>query len=270
MKSTAKTIEHCQAELHIEAEESEYAAAQAEAFKYLAGRVEIPGFRKGKAPRQLVEKHVGRDAVVEEAIERLFPNLYEQALATHDIHPITTPHVHLEQREPPVFLAIVPLEPEVDLGDYRSVRVTPEEVSVTDEHVLSALDRLRESQAVLAPAERPLRFGDFASIDVQATVAEQPFLDHKAVTYEMVANSHMPLPGFAEALVGLSAGESKEFTLTVPEDFRITELAGKECRCSVTVQQVREKQLPELSDSMAESFGFASLEALRERVGADL
>lgn len=270
MKSTAKTIEHCQAELHIEAEQPEYDAAEKEAFKYLAGRVEIAGFRKGKAPRPLVEKHVGREAVVDETLERLFPELYEQALTIHNLHPITTPHVHLEQREPPVFLAIVPLEPEVDLGDYRAVRVTPDEVSVTDEHVLSALDRLRESQAVLTPVERPLRFGDFASIDVKATIGEMPFLDHKGVTYEMVANSHMPLPGFAEALLGLSAGESKEFTLAAPEDFRVAELAGKECACSATVQQVRVKELPELSDGMAKTFGFETLEALRERVGADL
>jgi trigger factor len=270
MKSTAKTIEHCHAELHIEAEQAEYDAATVEAFKYLSGRVEIPGFRKGKAPRPLVEKHVGHEAVVDEAMERLFPRLYEEALVTHELHPITTPHVHLEQREPPVFLAIVPLEPLVELGDYRSVRVAQEDVEVTDEHVLSALDRLRESQAMLVPAERPLQFGDFASIDVTARIGEQPFLDHKGVTYEMVAGSAMPLPGFAEAIAGLSAGETKEFSLTVPEDFRVSELAGKECACSVTVQQVRQKDVPELSDSMAKSFGFETLDALRERVGADL
>jgi len=270
MKSTAKTIEHRQAELHIEAESPEYEAAEAEAFRYLSGRVEIPGFRKGKAPRAIIEKHVGRDAVVDETLERVFPKLYEQALTTHDIHPITTPQVHLEQREPPVFVAIVPLEPEVDLGDYRSVRVAPEEVSVTDEHVLSALDRMRESQAVLVPVERPLIFGDFSLIDVHASVEGQPFLDHKAVTYEVAANSQMPLPGFAEAIVGLSAGESKDFTLTIPEDFRIAELAGKTSSLSVTVQQARVKELPELGDDMAKSFGFDTLAALRERVDADL
>jgi trigger factor len=270
MKSTVKTIEHRQVELHIEAEPPEVEAAEAEAIRYLSGRVEIPGFRKGKAPRAIVEKHVGREAVVDEALERVFPKLYEQALTAHDIHPITTPHVHLEQREPPVFLAIVPLEPEVDLKDYRSVRVTPEEVAVTDEHVLSALDRMRESQAVLVPVERPLKFGDYALIDVVATVEGQPFLDHKAVTYEVVVNSQMPLPGFAEAIVGLSAAESKEFTLTIPDDFRIAELAGKTCSLSVTLQQAREKELPELGDDMAKTFGFDSLAALRERVDADL
>ncbi len=270
MKSTVKTIEHRQAELHIEADQPEFEAAEAEAVRYLAGRVEIPGFRKGKAPGAVVEKHVGRDAVVDEALERVFPALYEKALAEHDIHPITTPHVHLEQREPPVFRAIVPLAPEVELGDYRSIRVTPEEVAVTDEHVLAALDRMRETQAVLVPVERPLKFGDFALIDVQATIEGQPFLDHKAVTYEVAANSQMPLPGFAEAIVGMSAGESREFTLTVPEDFRIAELAGKTCSLSVTLQQAREKELPELGDDMAKSFGFETLAALRERVDADL
>ncbi len=270
MKSSTKTIEHRQTELRIEAEAPEYQAAEVEAFRYLAGRVHIPGFRKGKAPHAVVERHVGRDAVVDETIERLFPRLYEQALTEHAIHPITTPHVHLEQREPPVFLALVPLEPEVDLGEYRSVSVAEEEVSVSDEHVLSALDRLRESQAVLVPVEHPLQFGDFASIDVTATIDEQPFLDHKGVTYEMVAGSAMPLPGFAEAIAGMSAGEAREFNLTVPADFRVAELAGKECRCAVTLQQVRRKELPELGDSMAQSFGFETLEALRERVGADL
>lgn len=270
MKSTVKTIEHRQAELHIEAEQPEYEAAETEAFRYLTGRVEIPGFRKGKAPRAIVEKHVGRDAVVDETLERVFPMLYEQALAEHDIHPITTPHVHLEQREPPVFRAIVPLEPEVDLGDYRSVRVAPEEVAVTDEHVLSALDRMRQSQAVLVPVERPLQFGDFALIDVKANVEAQPFLNHKAVTYEVLEKSQMPLPGFAESIVGMSGGECKDFTLTVPEDFRVAELAGKTCSLNVTLQQPREKELPELGDDMAKSFGFDTLELLRERVDADL
>ena len=270
MKSTAKEIEHRQAEIHIEAEQQEYDAARAEALKQLARKTNVPGFRKGKAPRHILEQHIGIETLVDEAIEELFPVLYEQALEIHDIHPIAIPRIELEQREPPIFNATVPLEPQVKLGDYRSVRVKAEEVDVTDEHVLAALERLRESQAVLEPAERPLAFGDFSTLDVKATVDDKPFLDHKQVTYEVVAEALMPVPGFAESIVGLSKDESKDFTLTIPEDFRVTEIAGKECACSVTVQQVRQKQLPELTDGLAETFGFDSLDALREKVGSDL
>ena len=270
MKSTAKEIEHRQAEIHIEAEQQEYDAARAEALKQLARKTNVPGFRKGKAPRHILEQHIGSETLVDEAIEELFPVLYEQALEIHDIHPIAIPRIELEQREPPIFNATVPLEPQVNLGDYRSVRVKAEEVDVTDEHVLAALERLRESQAVLEPAERPLAFGDFSTLDVKATVDDQPFLDHKQVTYEVVAEALMPVPGFAESIVGLSKDESKDFTLKIPDDFRVTEIAGKECACSVTVQQVRQKQLPELTDGLAETFGFDSLDALREKVGSDL
>ncbi len=270
MKSTAKPIERCQVELHIEAEPPEYEAAQSEAFRHMARRVEVPGFRKGKAPRHIVEQHIGKEAIADEAVERLFPTLYEQALATHEIHPVMMPHVHLDQRDPPVFVAVVPLKPEVELGDYRSVRVAQEEATVTDEHVTSALDRIRESQAALVPVERSLQFGDFALLDVEATVDDQTILDHKEVTYEVVEGGQMPIPGFAEAIVGLSGGESREFTLQMPDDFRIADLASKECTCNVTVRQVRQKELPELGDDMAKSFGFESLDMLRERVGSDL
>lgn len=270
MKSTAKEIEHRQAEIHIEAEQQEYDAARAEAFKRLARLTSVPGFRKGKAPRHILEQHIGSETLVDEAIEQLLPVLYEQALEAHDIHPIAMPRIELEQRDPPTFKAIVPLEPQVKLGDYRSVRVKAEEVDVTDEHVLAALERIRESQAALEPVERPLAFGDFSTLDVKATADDEPFLDHKQVTYEVVAGAQMPIPGFAESIVGLSKDESKDFTLKIPDDFRVTEIAGKVCACSVTVQEVRQKRLPELTDALAETFGFDSVDALREKVGSDL
>jgi len=270
MKSTAKSIEHRQAELHIEAEQPEYEAATVEAFKHLARRATVPGFRKGKAPRHLLEQHLGHEAVVDEAIEHLFPDLYEKALVTHELHPIASPSIELEQREPPAFKVIVPLTPEVTLGDYRSVRLQPEEVPVSDEHVLSALDRIRESQAVLVPVERAMKFDDFATISVKSTVAGQPFLDHQQVAYQAVAGSAMPVPGFAEAIVGMSKEETREFVLHMPADFRVAELAGKECTCIVTVHEVKQKELPELGDGLAKTFGFETFDALKERVGADL
>lgn len=270
MKSTTKPIERRQVELRIEVEQEEFDAAKADAFKKLATRVEIPGFRKGKAPRQLVEQHIGKEAIADEATEQLFPDMYEKALTEHAVQPLLMPHVHLEQREPPVFVATVPLEPVIDLGDYRSVRIAEEEEAITDEHVTSAIDRIRESQASLVPVERPLQFGDFAVLDVRATIDDQPILEHEGVSYELVEGGQMPVPGFADSIVGMSSGESKSFTLNMPEDFRVAELAGKECACNVTVQQVRQKELPELGDEMAKTFGFDSLDLLKERVGSDL
>jgi trigger factor len=270
MKSTAKELERRQTEIRIEVEEEEYTAAMNRAYAQLSKRVEIHGFRKGKAPRHLVEQAIGKENIEDEAIEQMFPSLYEQALETHDLYAATTPKVSLEQRDPPVYAVIVPLQPEVDLGDYKAVRVEEESAEVSDEEVVAAIDRIRESQAVLAPVERALAYGDFAIIDVKASVEETPFLDHQQVTYEMVEGSPMPMPGFADALVGMEKGEVREFTLKMPEDFRTAELAGKDCSCSVTLQEVKVKEAPELTDSLAQTFGFDSVDAMRERVGNDL
>lgn len=271
MKSTSKEIERRQIELYIETEEAEFEKAKDAAFRKLAQKAEVPGFRKGKAPRPVIEQYLGKEAVADEAIEDMFPDLYEQALGEHDIHPIAMPRVSLEQREPPAYKAVVPLMPTVSLGDYSSIRLSPEEATVDEEQVQATIDRIRESQAVVSPVERPVEFNDLVTIDVHAAVADaEPFLDHKDVTYQVVEGSQMPIPGFAEKLVGMSAGETREFTLTVPEDFRVEELAGKEAACSVTVKQVRVKEVPELSDDIAQTFGFDSADALKERIGTDL
>ena len=270
MKSTAKELEHRQTEIRIEVEEEEYTTAKNRAYTQLSKRVEIPGFRKGKAPRHLVEQAIGKENIEDEAIEQMFPSLYEQALETHDLYAATTPTVSLEQRDLPVYKVIVPLRPAVDLGDYKAVRIEQESAEVTDEEVVAAIDRIRESQAVLAPVERALAYGDFAIIDVKASVEETPFLDHQQVTYEMVEGSPMPMPGFSEALVGMEKAEVREFTLKMPDDFRTAELAGKDCACSVTLQEVKVKEAPELTDSLAQTFGFDTVDAMRERVGNDL
>ncbi|HHE41663.1 MAG TPA: trigger factor family protein, partial [Dehalococcoidia bacterium] len=122
MKSTSKEIERRQIELYIETDDAEFEKAKNAAFHKLARKAEVPGFRKGKAPRHILEHYLGKDAIVDEAIEDLFPELYEQALQEHDIHPIAMPRVSLEQRQPPAFKAIVPLVPTVSLGDYQSIR----------------------------------------------------------------------------------------------------------------------------------------------------
>jgi len=270
MKSTVKELERRQTEIRIEVEDEEYTTAKNQAYKKLAPRVEIPGFRKGKAPRHIVEQAIGKENIEDEAIEDMFPSLYEQALETHDLYAATTPSVSLEQRDPPVYQVIVPLRPEVNLGDYKALRIEQGSAAVSDEDVSAALDRIRQSQAVLAPVERAVQFGDFAIIDVKASVEEEPFLDHEQVSYEMVEGSPMPIPGFADALVGMEKDETREFTLKMPEDFRTAELAGKDCTCSVTLREVKVKEAPELTDSLAQTFGFDSLDALRERVGNDL
>ena len=160
MKSTAKELERRQTEIRIEVEEEEFSVAKNQAYKKLAPRVEIPGFRKGKAPRHIIEQAIGKENIEDEAIEQMFPGLYEQALETHDLYAATTPKVSLEQRDPPVYQVVVPLRPEVDLGDYKAVRIEQGSADVSDEEVSAALDRIRQSQAVLAPVERAVQFGE--------------------------------------------------------------------------------------------------------------
>ena len=135
MKSTAKTIEHCQAELHIEAEQAEYDAATVEAFKYLAGRVEIPGFRKGKTPRPIFERFIGKEAIMDEAMEAVVPEAYYQAVAETGIEPVEQPKVDVVQAEagkPVVFKATVQVKPEVILGQYKEVEVNKPSTEVPD------------------------------------------------------------------------------------------------------------------------------------------
>ena len=270
MKVTTEKMENCQLRLNIEVEPDELGKSLDEAYHRLVNKVSIPGFRKGKAPRAILEQYVGKDALREEALDRLVPQLYKQAVESQKIEPIDQPQIEISQNEPVVLKATVPVKPEVKLGDYHNIKLEPEPVEIGDKEIEAAIEELRQEQAVLMPVDRPAQFDDSVTIDIEANVEGKPFLNHKGVVYEVIRDSASPLPGFAENLEGMEKNKEKSFSLFVPVDYGIEEFAGKECLFKVTVTEIKEKELPELDDEFAKSIGYDNLISMREKVATDL
>jgi len=270
MKVTHEKLENCQVSLNIEAEARELEKALDEAYHRLVSKVSIPGFRKGKTPRAILEQHLGKSTLLEEALERLVPQLYKQAIESEKIEPIAQPQIEVTQNEPLVFKAIVPLKPTVKLGDYHSIKLKPEPVEIGAGEIGAAIEQLREQQAVLLPVDRPVQLGDLVTINIEATIEGKPFLNHKDLLYQVDSNSTFPLPDFAPKLECVKKNEEKIFSLKVPADYSIKEFCGQECLFKTTISEIKEKQLPQLDDEFAQSCNYANLTQLREGVTADL
>ena len=237
-------------------------------YRRLASRVKIPGFRPGKAPRSIVESHLGRTALVQEALEFMIPETLNQVLSDESIQAYADPQLELLEIEPVSFKAIVPLEPLVDLGDFRSIQVDREPVEVTEEQVDEVVEQLRNESAPWDPVERPVQFGDLLNLNVDGTIEGDQAINDKGVDFIPEKENPMPMPGFSAGLVGMTAGETKELSLFVPDDHNQEEYAGKECQFKVEVLSIKEKLLPELDDEFAKGIrdGYESLEALKDFV----
>jgi trigger factor len=258
--------------LQIEVEPERVEKSLDAAYQRLVQRASVPGFRKGKAPRVMLERHLGRDALLQEALDRLIPEVYREALEEQEIEPIEMPHLEMVSTEPLVMKATVPVRPTIELGDYRSLRVPREPVIVPEEQVDEALEALRHRYANLEPVERPIQWGDFIRVDMLITVDGRRVVDQKDVEFPLREGAAVYLPGFAEKLLGLEKGQEAEFELRVPEDYADRGLAGKDCACRVKVHEVKEEKLPPLDDSFAREVGegFAGVQALRDRLASDL
>ena len=272
MKLSSEKIENSQVVLNIEAEPEEVELALEESYRHLAKSTDIPGFRRGKAPRAMLERYLGREVLLEEATEHLVPQLLGRALEEQGIDAIAEPEIEITQNDPLIFKSTISVRPTVELGDYRQIRVDPEPVEVTDEEVDKAMEQIRYQQAPWQPAERPVQFDDLVTIDVEGSVDDKPALDRKELQYQMLKESPFPVPGFWEQLEGLEKGQEKEFTLSFPDDYELNQFAGKECQFKVLVSEIKEKSLPELDDEFAKSLGqgFETLESLRQRVASNL
>lgn len=274
MKVSSTDLPPRQVSLDIEVEQERLDRAMDDAFRRLAGRVDVPGFRRGKAPRSMVERMIGRDRIVEEALDRLLPEVVSEAMQQEKLEPYTRPRVESIEFEPLRLKAVVGLAPKVELGDYRgNLHVDNEEPTVDQEQVDGVIQRLRESHAQWAPVERPVQIGDRVAIDLRADVQgrDAPFMDSKDAEYVVDPQGAEPAPGFANQLVGMKAGEDRTFTLTMPDDYRDAEVAGKPTDLSVRLHSVKERELPELDDEFAQQVGdYADMAALRVAVEAQM
>jgi len=270
MKLNSEKLGNGQVSLNVEAEVDEMEKALDETYHRLVSKASISGFRKGKAPRAVLEQHIGKDALLSEAVEHLVPQLYKQAIELEKIEPVDAAQIEFVQKEPLIFKAIVPLHPEVKLGEYHDVRVKLESVKITAKDVKAAIENLRQERAVLLPVERPVQLADFVTVNIKAAVEDKPFLNHEDLVYEVNDKSSFPLAGFAANLVGVKKGEEKSFSLEIPDDYSIKEFCGKECFFKIVVTEVKEKQLSEINDEFAQSCDYADLAQLKKQVKAYL
>jgi trigger factor len=266
MKTTTEKMENCQVALNIEMEGAETEKYMGIALEHLSRRVVLPGFRKGKAPISLVEQHVGKQAIMQEALEHLVPEAYEEAIKNESIAAIDEPKIELVQLDPVIFKAIVPTKPEVTPGNYRDIRLEMGKKEIVDDDINQVIEQLRLQFGTLVPAERPVQFGDIVTIDIEGKRGEEAILSRKDTSYEVNQGAKYPIPGFAEKIEGMVKDEGKEFEMAFPDDFEIKEIAGKQYSFSVKIKDVKEKSLPEINDDFAKDAGSLDLAELRGKI----
>lgn len=255
-------------EIEVDAEQME--RSMDKAYRRLVQKVEVPGFRKGKTPRNMLERHLGRDRLVSEAIDILIPEAYNKAIDENDIDAIGQPSVELVSAEPLSFKATVPVRPTVELGDYKSIRVEKPSAEVDEADVDQAIDELRQRYALQEPVDRPVQTGDIIRADIRIVIEDQEVFNDEDAEIRLRENATILLPGFAEGVVGMKKGETREVEVSVPEGQQ--PLSGKTGTATVTLREVKEEVLPEANDEFAAQVGegFESLEALKERLRGDL
>ena len=274
MKVTVDRSSESEAVLNVELEWSEVEKASDKAYKKLAQKYTVPGFRKGHAPRSMLERMLGKEAIYQEGLEDLIESTYREAIRSNDLTPLAQPDVDaptIEIGQAYTYVAHVPVQPEVELGDYKAVRIKRPSTEVTDQEVADVLERVRQDQAMWLPAERPAEIGDKVSVDLKLTVGDRGVSDLKDNEFELTNERSGIFSGMDEHIVGLLEGQSEDFTTTIPADYANSELAGKEAQYAVTIKAVKYRELPELNDELAKSIGeYQTMDELRNAVRTQL
>jgi trigger factor len=258
--------------LTVELEPEDESPFLERSYRRTVSRINIPGFRRGKAPRHIVESMIGRTALLQEALEFMVPETLDKVLTDEEVAAFAEPSIEVTELEPVSFTATVPLEPTIDLGDYRSLRIDSEPVEIGEEQVDDVISRLQEEQAVWEPVERAAQYGDRLNLDVNGEIDGETAVDDHDVEFIPNEDNVLPFPGFAPNLVGMAEDEEREFTVTIPEDYPREQYAGKEVQFKVFVLSVKEKNVPDVDDEFAKSVGqgFDDVEALRSNVRESL
>ena len=249
-----------------------FESAIVKAYNKNKGKYNIPGFRKGKAPRKVIETHYGKGVFYSDAIDIVFPEVYPAAIDELKIDPIDMPSIDVEEISKDnglVLLVDVEVKPEFQLGDYKGVEVEKVDETVNEDVVNAKLDEMREKGSRLVSVEREIANGDTANIDFEGFDGEVAFEGGKGENYDLVIGSGSFIPGFEDQLVGKKAGEEVEVNVTFPEEYHAENLAGKPVVFKVKVNDVKVKELPELNDEFAaDTTEFNTLEELRADVRA--
>ena len=269
MSVNVEKLEHNMAKLTIEVPCEEFEKAIEKAYQKNKNKISVAGFRKGKVPRQIVEKMYGKEIFFEDAANIIIPEAYSNAYDECEEEIVSQPSIEVTQIEagkPFIFTAEVALKPDVELGKYKGVEIDKIETEVTDEDIEEEINKERENQAREVSVDRPIQNGDLAVIDFEGFINGEAFENGKDENYNLTIGSNDFIPGFEDQLIGKSSGEECEVNVTFPEDYQAENLAGQAAVFKCKIHEVKEKQLPELDDDFADDAGFGSLEKYKEDV----
>ena len=275
MSLQVEKMEKNMAKLTIEVAAEDLEKAMQNAYQKAKGRISIPGFRKGKAPRKMIEQMYGKGVFLEDAVNALIPEHYSKALAECELEIVSQPTIDITQAEPGkafIFTAEVAVKPEVTLGDYKGVEVPKTEITVTDEDVEAELKKEQEKNSrTISVEDRAAQLNDIVTIDFEGSVDGVPFDGGQATEYPLTLGSNTFIPGFEEQLVGAKVGDDVDVTVTFPEEYQAKELAGKEAIFKCAVKKIEAKELPELDDDFAKDVSeFDTLAEYKEHIKTNL
>ena len=269
MSVQVETLEKSMAKLTIETSAEEFEKAIQQVYLRQRGQIQIPGFRKGKVPRQMVEKMYGAGVFYEDAANSIMPAAYESAAAESGLEIVSRPEidiVQIEKGKPFIFTATVAVKPEVKLGEYKGLAVEAAPVSVSEEEITAEVDRAREQNSRIVTVEdRPVQNGDIAVIDYEGFCEGVAFEGGKGEDHELTIGSHSFIDTFEEQLIGANAGDHVTVNVTFPEQYHAENLAGKPAIFEVDVKEIKVKELPEADDEFAsEVSDFETMAEYRE------
>ena len=275
MSVKVEKLENSMAKLTIEVEAAEVEKALEKAFQKQKGKISLPGFRKGKAPRAMIEKMYGPEVFYDDAINAMIPDAYDNAVDECGEDVVSQPEIDIvtiKKGEPFVFTATVALKPPVELGKYKGVTVPKVETEVTDEDVEKALQKERENNARnITVTDRAVKDGDMTVLDFEGFVDGVAFEGGKGENYPLTIGSGAFIPGFEEQLIGAEIDKEVEVKVTFPEDYQAAELASKDAVFKCTIKEIKEKELPELDDEFASEVSeFDTLAEFKEDIKKNL
>ena len=256
MSVQVEKLEKSMAKLTITVEAAKFDAAVDSAYQKNKGKIALPGFRKGKAPRAMIEKMYGTGVFYEDAANELIPEAYETAAKESELEIVAQPEIEVTQMEKGtdfIFTATVAIKPEVTLGDYKGIEVEKKEAEVSEEEITAEIDKAREANSRLITIEdRATEDGDTVIIDFDGYVDGKQFEGGYAEDYTLVLGSHSFIDNFEDQLVGKNLGEDVEVNVTFPEEYHVDELKGKPALFKVKIKEIQKKELPELDDDFAQ------------------
>lgn len=275
MSVQVEKLEKNMAKLTIEASAEDFDKACNQAYQKNKGKIQIQGFRKGKAPRALIEKMYGAGVFYEDAANALIPGAYDEAVKESDLEIVSQPEievVQIEKGKPFIFTATVAVKPEVTLGDYKGIEVEKKSVEVSDEEVNEEIDKVRDQNSrTITVEDRAIENGDTAVIDFEGFVDGEAFEGGKGTDFPLVIGSHSFIDTFEDQLIGKNAGEDLEVNVTFPEDYQAEELSGKAAMFKVSIKEIKCKELPELDDEYVKDVSECeTVDAYKEQIKNDL